>query len=277
VSSNWETYSEAVTFGARPLTQNILSLKGIYKSFLVSKTKEAFKALENINIYVKAGEWVGIVGESGSGKSTIARIIMQIEAQDEGSILFLGEELSNLGTAKKRDFYRNIQMVFQSPSSTFSERMKIGIYLMEPFLNYKIKNRKAAELEAKQLLVKVNLPVSYFNRYPHELSGGELQRVVIARAIGLKPSLIIFDEATSALDVATQREIINLLSALKDEIQFSAIFISHNIALVKQITERTYVVYQGKIVDEFKSENLLKEERNSYTKLLVRSVFGMEY
>ena len=257
-------------------TTELLRLKSISKTFTVRNTKKHFQALKNINIDIGKGEWVGIVGESGCGKSTLARIIAFLEPQDSGDIFFMDKELKTLNGERKKSYYKEVQMVFQNPAGTFSKRMKIGTYLMEPFINYKTKSKIDALTTAKSLLNQVNLPEEYVHKYPHELSGGELQRIVIARVIGMKPSLILFDEATSALDVTTQREILNLLLLLKEEIDFAAIFISHDIALVREITSRMYVLYEGEIVEEFETYKLMEKERAPYTKMLIESIFHVE-
>ena len=244
----------------------MLSAINISKYFTAGLKKERFTALDCVNLHVRADEWIGVVGESGSGKTTLAQILMQIQKDYSGEVRFNDAPIVNL-----RCYYRHVQMIFQNPLSSFSPKMKIENYITEPLVNYKIYSKKDAKRRAKELLVDVGLSEDKIDRYPHELSGGELQRVAIARVIGMKPSLIIFDEATSALDVRTQAQIIELLLGLKKKLNFSAIFISHNIALVQKISTRIYVMKEGKVVEEFGVDELLSKERNAYTKLLVES------
>lgn len=252
----------------------VLELQRIRKVFKIQK--DEFVALDNINFSLQEGEWIGLVGESGSGKSTLARVITQISAHSNGDIFYMGKNTTKMCKVEKRSFGKNIQIVFQNPLSTFSQRMKIGKYLIEALVNYKIQDKKAATERAKILLEKVGLSAAFMDRYPHQLSGGELQRIVITRAMTVEPSVIIFDEATSALDVTTQRQILELLIGLKKKTNFAAIFVSHDIALVQKLADRIYVMLDGKVVESFKKENLRSDNRKEYTKLLTNAGFSIE-
>ena len=252
----------------------VLELQRIRKVFKIQK--DEFVALDNINFSLQEGEWIGLVGESGSGKSTLARVITQISAHSNGDIFYMGKNTTKMCKVEKRNFGKNIQIVFQNPLSTFSQRMKIGKYLIEALVNYKIQDKKAATERAKILLEKVGLSAAFMDRYPHQLSGGELQRIVITRAMTVEPSVIIFDEATSALDVTTQRQILELLIGLKKKTNFAAIFVSHDIALVQKLADRIYVMLDGKVVESFKKENLRSDNRKEYTKLLTNAGFSIE-
>lgn len=197
----------------------ILELKDINKNFRDNDGK-IFKAINNVNITLAKGECIGIVGESGCGKSTLARVISHLIEVSGGRMIFKGKDITALHRESIKNYYKNIQMIFQDPLGTFSPRMKIGAYLIEPFINFKLMDNKRAYEYAQKLLEMVGLNPDYIIKYPNELSGGELQRVVIARVIGLKPDIIICDECTSALDVSIQKQIINLLVELRKKLIF---------------------------------------------------------
>ncbi len=235
-----------------------------------------FHALDAVDFNLASGAWVGVVGQSGSGKSTLARILTGLETPDAGSRYFQGNDMAGFDATQWRDFRQNVQMVFQSPFLSFSHRLKVGVQVMEPLLNYrKMRHREAVEY-TRDLLVQVGLEAGFFDRHAHQLSGGQLQRAAIARALAAKPSVIIFDEATSALDVTTQRRIIDLLAQLKQTHNFATVFISHDIALVQKITEQIYVMKDAKLCEVFRSADLFDPGRDAYTKLLVKSVFDMK-
>lgn len=166
-------------------------------------------------------------------------------------------------------------MIFQDPLATFSPRMKIGTYIMEPFLNFNILHKKEAFAFAEELLEMVGLEKEFMNRYPHELSGGQLQRVVIARAIGLNPDLIICDECTSALDVTIQQQILQLLIDLRVKTNFSCIFITHDLAVAESICDKLYVMYEGEIIEEIHSNHLKRDAKHPYTKKLLNSTISI--
>ncbi|ETA69299.1 ATPase component of various ABC-type transport systems with duplicated ATPase domain [Methanolobus tindarius DSM 2278] len=232
-------------------------------------------ALKNVNIHASKGEIVGIVGESGCGKSTFANIIACITKSTSGKILFNNEDITHLNYKERRDYYKSFQMVFQSPLDTFSPKMKVERYMIEPSLNFKLMDKKSAKEYAKELLATVGLSEGYMKKYPSELSGGELQRVVIARAIGLKPELMIFDECTSALDVSIQQKIINLIIELQKEKGFTIMFITHNLVLAENICDRIYVMKSGEVVDVLNKGDF-RNASHPYTKNLIDSIFTIE-
>ena len=188
--------------------ENVLTIKNLSKNF------NKVKALDDVSFELKKGEILGIVGESGSGKSTLAKVITRIVKPDGGSILFKGEDFTKLNSAKLREYRKNVQMVFQNPNSTFSPRMNIGDFLCEGMLNFKLASKKEALKKAKEYLELVKLPTDIMERLPHQLSGGQLQRVVIARALTLSPEVLIYDGATAALDVSVQQDVLKLMYAL---------------------------------------------------------------
>lgn len=250
--------------------ENVLTIKNLSKNF--SKVK----ALDNVSFELKKGEILGIVGESGSGKSTLAKVITRIVKPDGGSILFKGEDFTKLNSAKLREYRKNVQMVFQNPNSTFSPRMNIGDFLCEGMLNFKLASKKEALKKAKEYLELVKLPTDIMERLPHQLSGGQLQRVVIARALTLSPEVLIYDEATAALDVSVQQDVLKLMYDLRKSCDNSVIFICHDLAAVRLVADRIIVMYNGKIVEIVESRNLVSESKEEYTKKLIGSVFEVK-
>ena len=250
--------------------ENVLTIKNLSKNF------NKVKALDNVSFELKKGEILGIVGESGSGKSTLAKVITRIVKPDGGSILFKGEDFTKLNSAKLREYRKNVQMVFQNPNSTFSPRMNIGDFLCEGMLNFKLANKKEALKKAKEYLELVKLPTDIMERLPHQLSGGQLQRVVIARALTLSPEVLIYDESTAALDVSVQQDVLKLMYDLRKSCDNSVIFICHDLAAVRLVADRIIVMCNGKIVEIVDSKNLLSESKEEYTKKLLGSVFEVK-
>ena len=248
------------------MKDDLLIIENISKTFKVDKNKE-LKALKNVNIQLKKGECIGIVGESGCGKSTLARIIVGIEKKTSGKIIFDNKEID--GISKTKD----IQMIFQSPPSSFNPRMKIMDYMWEPLRNYfKLSKKESIPLITKSL-IDVGLDENALEKYPHEFSGGQLQRITIARAIIIKPKLIVCDEITSALDVSVQKQILELLKKLQNDLGLSYLFIGHDLAVVQDISQKIVVMYMGEIVEELDSTDLKIKSKHPYTKLLLNSVF----
>ena len=251
------------------MKEDLLIIENISKTFKVDKNKE-LQALKNINIKLKKGECIGIVGESGCGKSTLARIIVGIERKSSGKIIFDNKEIE--GISKTKD----IQMIFQNPLSSFNPRMKIVDYMWEPLRNYFKLSKKDSIPLIKKSLMDVGLDKNALEKYPHEFSGGQLQRITIARAIIIKPKLIVCDEITSALDVSVQKQILELLKKLQKDLDLSYLFIGHDLAVVQDISQKIVVMYMGKIVEELDSVDLKSKAKHSYTKLLLNSVFEVD-
>ena len=259
-----------------PVTQDkeiLLEVRDLNKTFPVKKEK--LYAVNQVSFSLRKGECLGIVGESGCGKSTLARMIAGITPASRGQMLLEGMDYIDLKGEKKRKFRRNIQMVFQDPLGSFSPRMKVGNYLMEARRNFDGISKAEGLKEAGRLLEEVGLPESFLTRYPHELSGGQLQRVAIARAISVQPKLLICDEATGALDVSIQNQIAQLLVKLVGEKQIGCLFIGHDLALVRSVSQRIAVMYLGKIVEVLESETLASKARHPYTKMLLGSIFDV--
>lgn len=255
-------------------SQEILRLEHISKEF-EEKDKSKLKAVTDVSLTMGKRECLGIVGESGCGKSTLAKLITFIEPLTGGTIYFDGQDVTNIKGNELRQYRREVQMIFQNPSSVFSPRMKIGRFLMEPWINYEGYSKKAAREQAFYALDRVHLSRDYFDKYPHQLSGGELQRIAIARAIALHPQLLICDEATSALDVSIQKQIIDLLREHQEEADFSILFISHDLALAENFCDRVAVMYLGRIVEILPGKVLRRHAKHPYTKALLESVFSV--
>ena len=251
------------------MKDDLLIIENISKTFKVDKNKE-LQALKNINIRLKKGECIGIVGESGCGKSTLARIIVGIERKTSGKIIFDNKEIE--GISKTKD----IQMIFQNPLSSFNPRMKIVDYMWEPLRNYFKLSKKDSIPFIKKSLIDVGLDENALEKYPHEFSGGQLQRITIARAIIIKPKLIVCDEITSALDVSVQKQILELLKKLQEDLGLSYLFIGHDLAVVQDVSQKIVVMYMGEIVEELNSIDLKSKAKHPYTKLLLNSVFEID-
>ncbi len=251
----------------------ILELRHISKTFRTDDGREV-RAVRDASLSVYPGECLALVGESGCGKSTIARMITRLINPTSGEIILDGQNIAELQGKKLLNLYRDIQMVFQDPYSVFSPRMSVGTFLGEGLVHHGIMNRAQATEEAKKLLQLVELPVELMDRMPHQLSGGQLQRVVVARAVSIRPKVLMLDEATSALDVSVQKQVLELLMRLRKELELTYVFIGHDLAVVRSIADRIAVMYAGVIVEELDSEDLSKA-RHPYTQRLLQSVFSV--
>ena len=253
--------------------QPILEVSHITKTFHEHGGRR-FCAVNDISLTVRPGECVGIVGESGSGKSTLARIVTRLVLPDSGSVKLCGTELTTAKGAALRAAYRNIKMIFQEPRSSFDPRLTLGESICEA-LEPVMPGKKARMEEAGRLLCSVSLDESFLGLYPGQVSGGECQRAAIARALAQKPKLLICDEATSALDVSVQAQIIVLLNEIRQNQQLSILFISHDLALVSSFCDRLYVLYEGTVVEEGETAQVIQNPRQPYTKKLIDSVLSV--
>ena len=231
------------------------------------------KAVDDVSFDVYPGETLGLVGESGCGKTTIGRTIIQLEEATGGSILYKGVDVTKMNAADLRDFRKEVQIIFQDPYSSLNPRMTIGNAIMEPMqvhgiLNNDIERKKRAE----ELLKRVNLEPSHFYRYPHEFSGGQRQRIGIARALAVNPKFIICDESVSALDVSVQAQVLNLLNELKEEFELTYIFISHDLSVVKYMSDRMVVMQKGKIEEMGDADQIYNKPVTNYTKKLIAAI-----
>ncbi len=242
-----------------PIKKRLLNKKNIY-----------VKAVDNISFYVKKGETVGLVGESGCGKTSTGKAIVGLNNIHEGSITFEGRNIASYKKSELKSLKSNIQMIFQDPYSSLDPRMTIRDILLEP-LKFHKKNQDIEKLLFKYLQL-TGLRKEDLNRYPHQFSGGQRQRIGIARALALEPKVIIADEPLSALDLSIQAQIINLMIDLQKRLGLSYIFISHDLSVVKHISDRVIVMYLGQIMEINTSDKLYKEQYHPYTKLLISSI-----
>jgi oligopeptide/dipeptide ABC transporter ATP-binding protein len=242
------------------------------KSSFFSKQTGCVKAVDDVNFSILKGETFGLVGESGCGKSTVSRVIMRLIPHDEGEILFEDADILKLSGTEMRRLRLKMQMVFQKPFESLNPRMTIGQIIGAPFEIHGIASGVAKEKRVKELLDLVGLNSECIHRYPHEFSGGQRQRIGIARAIALKPKLIICDEPVSALDVSIQSQILNLLSDLQRDFGLTYIFISHNLSVVKYMSNRIGVMYLGKIVEIAERNELYQVAGHPYTKALLSAI-----
>jgi oligopeptide transport system ATP-binding protein len=247
------------------------------KSGLFSREKKFVKAVDEVSFELKRGEVLGLVGESGCGKSTLGKTIIRLLDSTEGSIEFLGSEITNLDSKSLKETRRNFQMIFQDPFSSLNPRMTVEKILMEPYMIHKIATKDEARKEISQILADVGLPIDVLKKYPHEFSGGQRQRIGIARALTLKPKLIVADEAVSALDVSIQSQVLNILMDLKDKYGLSYLFISHDLAVVEHICDRVAVMYLGKIVEVADSDTLFNAPKHPYTRALLASIPKIDF
>ena len=245
------------------------------KKKLFKKNIELFKAVDDVSLKVYKGETVGLVGESGCGKTTLGRAILQLIPATSGNIILDGRNLAMLSGRDLQLLRKDLQIVFQDPYGSLNPRLMIGNAIMEPMRVHGILNSTSQRKEKViELLEKVNLSADHFNRYPHQFSGGQRQRICIARALALNPSFLIFDESVSALDVSVQAQVLNLLNNLKKEFGFTSIFISHDLSVVRYISDRILVMSKGKIVEEGLADEVYFSPKNEYTKKLIDAIPG---
>jgi len=231
------------------------------------------KAVNDVTFDVYPGETLGLVGESGCGKTTIGRTILRLEEPTEGSMIYKGQDIAKMNSDELRGFRKEVQIIFQDPYSSLNPRMTIGNAIMEPMQVHNILNSDEERKEkVKELLTKVSLDPSHFYRYPHEFSGGQRQRIGIARALAVNPKFIICDESVSALDVSVQAQVLNLLNDLKEEFGLTYIFISHDLSVVKYMSDRMVVMQEGKIEEMGDADQIYNTPKTEYTKRLIDAI-----
>lgn len=251
----------------------ILEIKNLTVDYisLNDNSKKTLRAVDNVSLFINKGEIYALAGESGCGKSTIAKAITRIVTPVSGEILFDEKNILQYSKEEKKNYPKDVQMIFQNPYSSLNPKMKIKDILVEPLdinTNYS-KNRKNALV--KSVLYDVGLSEDSLDRYPHEFSGGQRQRIAIARALILNPKLIIADEPVSALDASIQAQIINLLKELKKERNLTILFISHDLNVIRYLADRVGVMYFGKLVEENSTSQIFNSPKADYTKLLLNS------
>ena len=246
--------------------------KYFYKEGLFSSDKKPIRAVDGISFSIQKGETLGLVGESGCGKTTVGKSILRLIEPTSGEIIFKDQNISLLGREALRRLRPHMQFIFQDPYESLNPRMKAGEIVGEGLEVHRIAQRKEKDRRVSELLEKVGLHPQDALRYAHEFSGGQRQRIGIARAISLNPELIVADEPVSALDVSIQAQILNLLMDLRDQMGLTYLFISHDLRIVKHISDRVAVMYMGKIVETGGGENLFQNPLHPYTQVLLRAI-----
>ena len=255
---------------------NILELNNVRKEFHTSSSKRAIVAVDNVSLKLEKGKTLGIVGESGSGKSTLGRLMLRLIEPTAGEINFDDVNLLKLKNTELRKMRSKMQMIFQDPMSSLNPRMSIRQLVSEPLEIHR--NLKASEQNAavEEIITKVGLEKSALDKYPHEFSGGQRQRISIARAVINNPSLIVADEPVSALDVSIQSQILNLLMDLRNDLNLSFVFISHDLSVVRHIADEVAVMYLGNIVEIAPADQLFSNPQHPYTQALISAIPQVE-
>ena len=244
----------------------------VRSGFLIERVSHTVNAVDGVSFEIEEGKTLGLVGESGSGKSTTGYCILQLLKPTAGSIRFQGEELTELGREAIRKTRREMQIVFQDPYSSLDPRMTVGDIVSEPLEVHSIGSRRNRRARVRELLDVVGFNPDYENRYPHEFSGGQRQRVGVARALALNPSLIVCDEPVSALDVSIQAQILNLLKDLQRDFGLTYLFISHDLAVVRSMSDHIAVMKDGKIVETGPADDVYETPKHEYTRALLTAV-----
>lgn len=259
---------EKAVLEVRDLKTHFPIKKGVFR-----KTVGWVKAVDGVSFDVKKGETLGLVGESGCGKTTLGRSILNLITPTSGEVIFEGTKFTDVSTEQLRKYRKEIQLIFQDPYSSLNPKMRIGAAILEPMQVHKVeKNDKIRKEKVIELMETVGLQADQFNRYPHEFSGGQRQRICIARALALSPKFIICDESVSALDVSVQAQVLNLLNDLKNQFGFTYVFISHDLSVVKYMSDRMIVMQNGKIVESGLADDVYNHPKEVYTQELIDSI-----
>jgi oligopeptide/dipeptide ABC transporter ATP-binding protein len=263
--------------GGGEMKAELMKIKDLKKYFpvktgLFGKIVGYVKAVDGVTFNIGLGEVVSLVGESGSGKTTIAKCLLLLERPTHGQILFDGYDITQISSKKLKDYRKSVQAVFQNPYLSLDPRMNVYDIVSEPVKHHMKLSKKELYEYVSKLLEMVGLDKSFLEKFPHELSGGQAQRVAIARAISLNPKLVVLDEPTSALDVSIQAQILNLLAELREKMSFSYLLITHDLSIVRYISDRVLVIYLGKMTEEGPSEHIFNEPLHPYTQILLSSI-----
>ncbi|HET7658606.1 MAG TPA: dipeptide ABC transporter ATP-binding protein [Bacillales bacterium] len=261
----------------QPQQEKLVEVKGLKKYFAsgggsLRSRKAEIKAVDDLSFHIYEGETLGIVGESGCGKSTMGRTLLRLQNPTEGETIYSGDNINHYNKKQLRELRKEIQMIFQDPYGSLNPRLTVGAMLREIVRTHRIVPGKDTENYIHGLLEDVGLNPDHYWRYPHEFSGGQRQRISIARALAVKPRLIVCDEAVSALDVSVQAQVLNLLKKLKREYRLTYLFISHDLSVVKHISDRVAVMYLGQIVELADKQSLYKQPLHPYTKALLSAI-----
>ncbi|HEX6787634.1 MAG TPA: ATP-binding cassette domain-containing protein [Gaiellaceae bacterium] len=244
----------------------------VKRGLLIERTVDHVRAVDGVSFRIGEGETLGLVGESGSGKSTTGYSVLQLLKPTSGSVKFMGKELTKLPRNELREMRKEMQIVFQDPYSSLNPRMTVGNIVAEPMLVHDQGTRRQREARVRDLLETVGFNPDFTNRYPHEFSGGQRQRIGIARALALNPRLIVCDEPVSALDVSIQAQILNLLKDLQRDLGLAYLFVAHDLAVVRTMSDRIAVMNKGKIVETGDAERVYKDPQDEYTRALLAAV-----
>lgn len=259
------------------MSEALLEARGLVKDFPVrggvfGRTVAKVSAVAGVDLRLDAGETLGVVGESGCGKSTLGRLLLRLIEPTAGSVHIDGVDLTTLSPAQMRQRRRDLQIVFQDPYASLNPRLSVGATLSEPLEVHGIASRKESAARVAELLEMVGLSPDHADRYPHEFSGGQRQRIGIARALALRPKVVVLDEPVSALDVSIQAGVVNLLRTLQQELDLSYVFIAHDLAVVRHISDRVAVMYLGKVVERADRADLYRRPAHPYTVALMSAV-----
>lgn len=259
-------------------SNNILvEVNDVKKEFITAKTligkpRKIVHAVDNVNLKIYEGETIGIVGESGCGKSTLGRTILQLISPTAGQVIYKGENITKLKKEEMRQMRRKMQLIFQDPYASLNPRMTVLELIKAPLDAFKIGTNKERIQKVKEIMELVGMPENMMNRYPHEFSGGQRQRIVIARALVLDPEFVVCDEPVSALDVSVRAQVLNLIQDLKKTKKLTYLFISHDLSVVKYISDRIAVMYLGRIVEIAEKSELYNSAKHPYTKALLSAI-----
>nr|WP_279304929.1 oligopeptide/dipeptide ABC transporter ATP-binding protein [Pseudohalioglobus lutimaris] len=254
------------------LEVNKLQMHFPVKEGILLRASKSNRAVDDVSLTIRPGETLGLVGESGCGKSTLGRCISRLYTPTGGKVLFEGTDITHLRGKALMPHRRHIQMIFQDPMESLNARHTVGEILEEPFIIHKLGDKAFRSQRVRGLLDTVGLPARSATRYPFEFSGGQRQRIGIARAIALNPRLIVCDEPVSALDVSIQSQVLNLLNDLQQEFKLAYLFIAHDLAVVKHISDRVAIMYLGKIVETADAETIYRQPRHPYTRSLISAI-----
>lgn len=249
----------------------LLELRNLSKTY-PGQNGGVVQAVSEVSLTIGAGEVLGVVGESGCGKSTLGRALLRLIEPSGGEILFEGRDLMTLGRGEMKQVRRDVQVIFQDPYGSLNPRHTVGGIISEPLKVHKIGDRAAWRKRVAELLDMVGLPDDAASKYPHEFSGGQRQRIAIARALALNPKLLVADEAVSALDVSIQSQIINLIADLQKRLNLSILFISHDLSVIRHVSDRIAVMYLGRIVESGETEALMRAPQHPYTEALLSAI-----